>query len=161
MIVVHRLSCSATCGIFLDLGSNPCLLHRQVDSLQLSPTGKPGIVFILNIFRDHVVRLCVHHGKYLCVWEFGFLSFAPKSGSSPNTISPVTSCCLFSPSLFTFYGQSLNPLPRMYPQQYPTSCFLVFPGQTNNHGDNSNLLPTRHLHLSSLMRLTSHRLLSF
>ena len=31
--VAYGLSCSATCGIFLDQGSNPCLLHWQVDSL--------------------------------------------------------------------------------------------------------------------------------
>ena len=33
----HRLnSCSAACGIFLDQGLNPCLLHWQADSLPLS-----------------------------------------------------------------------------------------------------------------------------
>ena len=31
-LVAHRLSCPATCGIFLDQGSNLCLLHWQVDS---------------------------------------------------------------------------------------------------------------------------------
>ena len=30
--VVHRLSCSAVCGIFLDQGSNTYLLHWQADS---------------------------------------------------------------------------------------------------------------------------------
>ena len=30
--VAHRLSCSAVCGIFLDQGSNPCLLHWQANS---------------------------------------------------------------------------------------------------------------------------------
>ena len=30
-VVMHRLSCSTTCGIFLDKGSNPCLLHQQAD----------------------------------------------------------------------------------------------------------------------------------
>ena len=32
VVVAHGLSCSATCGIFLDQGSNPCPLHWQVDS---------------------------------------------------------------------------------------------------------------------------------
>ena len=32
VVVVHGLSCSATCGIFPDQGSNPCLLHWQADS---------------------------------------------------------------------------------------------------------------------------------
>ena len=35
-VVVHGLSCSIGCGIFLDQGSNPCLLHWQADSLLLS-----------------------------------------------------------------------------------------------------------------------------
>ena len=34
--MVHGLSCSMACGIFPDQGSNPCLLHWQVDSLPLS-----------------------------------------------------------------------------------------------------------------------------
>ena len=34
--VAHGLSCSAACGIFSDQGSNPCLLHWQAYSLQLS-----------------------------------------------------------------------------------------------------------------------------
>ena len=36
IVVVHGLSCSMACGIFLDQGSNPCLLHWQVDSVPLS-----------------------------------------------------------------------------------------------------------------------------
>ena len=35
--VAHWLSCPMACGIFLDQGLNPCLLHWQVDSLPLSP----------------------------------------------------------------------------------------------------------------------------
>ena len=42
-VVVHGLACSRAHGIFPDQGSNPCLLHWQVDSLPLShqPPGKP------------------------------------------------------------------------------------------------------------------------
>ena len=32
VVVAHRLSCSAACGIFSDQGSNPCSLHWQADS---------------------------------------------------------------------------------------------------------------------------------
>ena len=32
VVVAHRLSCSAACGIFPDQGSNLCALHWQVDS---------------------------------------------------------------------------------------------------------------------------------
>ena len=32
VVVVHRLCCSAACGIFPDQGSNLCPLHWQADS---------------------------------------------------------------------------------------------------------------------------------
>ena len=32
VVVVHRLSCSTACGIFLDQRSNPCPLRQQADS---------------------------------------------------------------------------------------------------------------------------------
>ena len=42
----HGLSCSAACGIFLDQGSNPCLLHWQADSLLLSHKRSPAGGFL-------------------------------------------------------------------------------------------------------------------
>ena len=41
IVVAHGLSCSMACGIFADQGSNPCLLHWQVNSLPLSHHGSP------------------------------------------------------------------------------------------------------------------------
>ena len=41
VIVAHGPSCSATCGIFPDQGSNPCLLHWQADSQPLRHQGSP------------------------------------------------------------------------------------------------------------------------
>ena len=41
VVVAHGPSCSATCGIFPDQGSNPCPLHWQADSQPLPPPGKP------------------------------------------------------------------------------------------------------------------------
>ena len=41
VVVVPGLSCSKACGIFLDQGLNPCLLHRQVDSQPLDHRGSP------------------------------------------------------------------------------------------------------------------------
>ena len=39
--MVHRLSCSVACGVFLDQGLNPCLLHWQEDFfLTTEPPGK-------------------------------------------------------------------------------------------------------------------------
>ena len=46
VVVVLRPCCSAACGIFLDQGSNLCLLCWQTDS---SPPGKPDrVYFSLN-----------------------------------------------------------------------------------------------------------------
>ena len=42
---MHRLSCSAACGIFPDQGLNPCFPHWQVDSLPLSHQGSPSSDF--------------------------------------------------------------------------------------------------------------------
>ena len=39
VIMAQGLSCSAACGISLNQGSNPCLLHWQADSLLLSRQG--------------------------------------------------------------------------------------------------------------------------
>ena len=41
VLKVHGLSCSMACGIFLDQGQNPRLLHWQADSLPLSHQGSP------------------------------------------------------------------------------------------------------------------------
>ena len=39
--LVSGLCCSTACGIFLDQGSNLCLLYRQTDSLPQSQPGEP------------------------------------------------------------------------------------------------------------------------
>ena len=44
-VVVHGLSCSMACGIFLYQASNLSLLHWQADSLPLSHQGSPSILF--------------------------------------------------------------------------------------------------------------------
>ena len=41
IVVLQELSCSTACGIFLGQASDPCLLHRQADSLLLSHQGRP------------------------------------------------------------------------------------------------------------------------
>ena len=46
IVVVHRLSCSMTCGILPDQGLNSCLLHWQEDSLPLSHQGIPALTFL-------------------------------------------------------------------------------------------------------------------
>ena len=54
VIVAHRPSCSAACGIFQDQGSNPCPLHWQADSQPLRHQGSPDISF----FHPFTFHLC-------------------------------------------------------------------------------------------------------
>ena len=49
VLVAHKLSCSAACGIFPDQGSNLCLLHWQADSLPLRHQGSPLIIVLIYI----------------------------------------------------------------------------------------------------------------
>ena len=58
VLVSRRLSYSTACGIFLDQGLNPCLLHWQVDSLPLSHQGSP-----LSLF-SHCFQ-CIKKVNYL------------------------------------------------------------------------------------------------
>ena len=49
VVVVHGLSCSTTCGIFPDQGSNPCPLHWQADSQPLRHQGSPVGRFFITV----------------------------------------------------------------------------------------------------------------
>ena len=55
VVVAHRPSCSAACGIFPDQGSNPCPLYWQADSQPLRHQGSPGDIIITN-FTDKEKR---------------------------------------------------------------------------------------------------------
>ena len=48
VVVVYGPCCSTTCGIFLDQGLNPCLLHWQADSLPLSLQGSPLTLLLMR-----------------------------------------------------------------------------------------------------------------
>ena len=50
VVVAHRPSRSAACGIFPDQGSNPCPLHWQADSQPLSHQGSPISSFLRNLY---------------------------------------------------------------------------------------------------------------
>ena len=63
-IVVPGLSCPAACGISLDQGSNPRLLHRQADSSPLSHQGSPAgtlLTCTLCLGRGCLGFLCSGH----------------------------------------------------------------------------------------------------
>ena len=59
VVAAHGLSCSAACGVFLDQGSDPCLLPWQVDSYSLSHQGSP-ILF----FNAYIVTSLVSGHQY-------------------------------------------------------------------------------------------------
>ena len=54
VVVAHRLSCSAACGIFPDQGSNPCPLHWQADSQPLHHQGSP--IFIIIEMKEEAIK---------------------------------------------------------------------------------------------------------
>ena len=51
VVVVHRPSCSAACGISPDQGSNPCSLHWQADSQPLHHQGSPVQKFLMTVMN--------------------------------------------------------------------------------------------------------------
>ena len=63
VVVAHRLSCSMTCGIFPNQGSNPCLLHWQMDSLPLSQQGSP---------LNHAVLISFPSLRFLALFFFKY-----------------------------------------------------------------------------------------
>ena len=67
---MHSLSCSVTCGIFPDQGSNLCLLLWQADSVPLSHQGTQGCNFD-SIFLE------VHNGFLVCLEEHLLVLVSP------------------------------------------------------------------------------------
>ena len=57
VVVVHGLSCSAACGIFLDQGPNPRSLHWQADSQPLCHQGSPHLVLMRAVDKHGTVWL--------------------------------------------------------------------------------------------------------
>ena len=64
--MVCRIIYSAACGIFPDQGSNPCLLHWQVDSLPLNHQGSPGKVFLR---RERERAECLKTSKRILIYR--------------------------------------------------------------------------------------------
>ena len=51
VIVLHGLSCSKVCGIFLDQGLNLCPLLWEADSYPMDHQGSPAIVLFNPLFN--------------------------------------------------------------------------------------------------------------
>ena len=101
--MAYRLAGSTTGGTFLNQGSNPCLLHRQADSLPLSHQGGPFKKYLLYLFGcteswlPHVGSLVVACGILFLHqvsnpgplhWQCGVLATGPpgKSHSSHSLL---------------------------------------------------------------------------
>ena len=83
--VAHRLSCPGACRIFLDQGSNPCLLHQQADSLPLSHQGSPQCIFFFKLTFVQI-ETSVWMSSY-----FNFISLLDVSSSTYRLID--FTCC--------------------------------------------------------------------
>ena len=77
VVVEHGLSCSKACGIFPTQGSNPCLLHWQVNSLPLSHQEIPGPVHFVFFFFPFIFWPC-------SLWD---LSSPPRIEPRPSAVS--------------------------------------------------------------------------
>ena len=58
VVVAHRPSCPAACGIFPDQGSNPCPLHWQADSQPLCHQGSPVALFLKDEISIQTWKIC-------------------------------------------------------------------------------------------------------
>ena len=66
VVVPHGLSCSMTCGIFLNPGWKLCLLLWRANSLPLSHQGSPCVVFLNQLpFLELVGYFCYFYMKVL------------------------------------------------------------------------------------------------
>ena len=69
----------AACGVFLDQGSNLCLLHWWVDSLPLSHQGSPGINFKLTYVLI----------KFFTLYVYDHATSFASNNFYPQILSPV------------------------------------------------------------------------
>ena len=69
--VVHRLSGSTTCGVFLDQGWNPCPLYWHADSCALSQQGHPAATFLPSLpCHCPSVPYCSHNVNFFSLFLF-------------------------------------------------------------------------------------------
>ena len=77
LIVVHRLSCSVSCGVFLYQGLNLCPLHCWAGSYPLCHQGSPTVQWLL------CVCVCV------CVFQQNFTKIVARFGTHTVFYGPV------------------------------------------------------------------------
>ena len=70
VVVAHRPSRSAACGIFPGQGSNPCILHRQADSQPLRHQGSPSLIVLKSILSDMNMATSALFWDSFCIVTF-------------------------------------------------------------------------------------------
>ena len=91
--VAHGLSCSGACGIFLAQGSNPCLLHRQADSLPLSLQRSPFLRFRWRRQEGSGLTAGLSSGlqqPLACPWAFGTHAVRLRTPASDTVVTWVS-----------------------------------------------------------------------
>ena len=85
VVVVQAFSYHATCGIFLDLGWSPRLLHRQTGFFTTEPPGKPFLFFF------KIKEYC-HPAGLRAPGQEGRASVSPggSPGSSPGVMAGIS-----------------------------------------------------------------------
>ena len=120
--MVNSLSCSMAHGIFLDQGSNLCLLHWQVDSLPLSDKGSPSVDFLIAILTDMIfhcsfdLHFSISNTEHLFMCLWAILEFPDRSVGKE-------SACNMDPDSIPGLGRSPGE-GNSYPLQY--SCLENF-----------------------------------
>ena len=108
VVVAHRLSCSAACGIFPDQGSNPCPLHWQTDSQPLRHQGSPLTVIV---YPD--VCLPAYTPKLKSIYIL--VSSPYLLGQSPQSYSEIVSQAIV-----------LSKVPERNQNPQPLRCVFFF-----------------------------------
>ena len=73
VVVAHRPSCSAACGIFPDQGSNPCPLHWQADSQPLRYQGSPlGNSLLCS---SNAITFPLQHFAYMQLFNYSLMFY--------------------------------------------------------------------------------------
>ena len=118
IVVALGLSCPVACGIFLDQGSNPCLLNQQVDSLPQNHQGSPPWYYYDVSFHYLYFGTIPVYGtipKYLCIF--------PDFIWSASNISHL---CIFADDLMIMDIPFLEAFSKLLPLIYADFLIKAF-----------------------------------
>ena len=140
------------CGIFLDQGSNPCLLHWQVDYLPLSHQGRLPLVFkIILIEKKIITSLSMFSSvTQLCpTFATPWTTARQASLSITNSWSLLKLMSIESmmPSSHLILCRSLLLLPSSFPasRSFPMSQLFASGGQSIGVSASTSVLPMKRI----------------